>query len=146
MAEFLGKCQCGRVAVSLITASPDSLQPRACGCSFCRRHGAHTVSDPSGRVTVTAEVGALHRHQFGMRSADFLICVHCGVYIGALANLSGVDYAAINAVGVDFALLAARPPVPVDVENESREERDTRRRRTWTPATVVELDAAVAAD
>ena len=32
----------------------EALQVRACQCSFCRRHGAKTVSDPNGRLTLTA--------------------------------------------------------------------------------------------
>jgi hypothetical protein len=143
--ELIGKCQCGRVTVAFTTASAATLQPRACQCSFCRRHGSHTVSDPAGRVVFTAGKGALHRHQFGMRSADFLICSDCGVYVGVVARIDGADYAAVNAVGTDLAELAARPAVKVYLDQETRPERDARRRKMWSPARVIESMAAGAA-
>jgi hypothetical protein len=138
VVDILGKCQCGRVAVTFTTANAALLQTRACQCSFCRRHGAHTVSDPAGQVVFQAERGVIHRHQFGMRSADFLICSDCGVYVGVVARIDGADYAAVNAVGVDFAEIAARQPVKVNLDQETRPERDARRKRLWSPAKVIE--------
>jgi hypothetical protein len=138
VADILGKCQCGRVVVTFTTANAAVLEPRACQCSFCRRHGAHTVSDPAGQVVFKAERGVIHRHQFGMRSADFLICSDCGVYVGVVARVDGADYAAVNAVGVDFSELAARTAVKVNLDQETRPERDARRKRIWSPAKVIE--------
>jgi hypothetical protein len=128
--------------VAFTTANAATLQPRACQCSFCRRHGSHTASDPAGRIVFTAEMGVLHRHQFGMRSADFLICSDCGVYVGVVARIDGADYAAVNAVGADLAELAARPAVKVNLDQETRPERDARRRKMWSPAKVVETPPA----
>jgi hypothetical protein len=138
MTELRGKCQCGRLTVAFTTASVDALSLRACQCSFCRRHGSHTASDPAGRIVFTAEPGALHRHQFGMRSADFLICKDCGVYVGVVARINGADYAAVNVVGSDIAELAAQPATKVNLDGETRPERDARRLRMWSPATVIE--------
>jgi hypothetical protein len=77
-----------------------------------------------------------------MRSAEFLICRHCGVYVGVVARIDGKDYAAVNVVGTDMAEFAARPPVKVDVSNETRAERDARRQRSWSPAGVIEAPPA----
>src|SRR2546422_3634073 len=44
-------------------------------CSFCRKHGARTTSDPSGRVVITVRhPGQLLRYRFGLETADFLVC------------------------------------------------------------------------
>jgi hypothetical protein len=133
-----GQCQCGRVRVAFTTADPAALKPRACQCSFCRRHGSHTVSDPAGKVVISADEGDIHRHRFALRVTDFLVCTHCGVYVGAVARVNGTDYASINAVGVDFPELATREAVPFTFDAETREEREARRLKSWTPAVVVE--------
>jgi hypothetical protein len=142
VTDFTGKCQCGRVTVTFTTANPDAIQPRACQCSFCRRHGSHTVSDPNGRIVFRGEPGAIHRYQFGMKSADFLICGNCGTYVGVVARINGADYASVNVVGSDIAELVQRPPNKVYLDSETRPERDARRLRNWSPARVVESPAA----
>jgi hypothetical protein len=100
------------------------------------------VSDPAGKVVFSADRGVLHRYQFGMHSAEFLICSHCGVYVGVVARIDGADYAAVNAVGSDLGELAARPAVKVFLDDETRPERDGRRRKLWTPARVIEAPVA----
>jgi len=56
MTVLRGGCHCGNLKVALETSlDPSVLQLRACQCSFCRRHGAVTTSDPAGRLLV--EVG-----------------------------------------------------------------------------------------
>jgi hypothetical protein len=144
VTDFLGKCQCGRVTVTFTTDNAATLQPRACQCSFCRRHGSHTMSDPAGRIVFRADRGAIDRYQFAMRSADFLMCANCGVYVGVVARIDGADYAAVNVVGSDIAELAARPAVKVYLDQETRAERDARRRRIWSPAQVIEAAPAAA--
>ncbi len=138
MPDFRGTCQCGRVAVTFTTAGPDAVQVRACQCSFCRRHGAHTVTDPAGKIEFSAERGAISRHVFGMRSAEFMFCSTCGVYLGVVARIDGADYACVNAVGVDYAEFAGRPAVKVNLDQETRPERDARRKNNWSPARVIE--------
>ena len=49
-----GRCHCGNLELSLETSvRPEELSLRADTCSFCRRHGARTTSDPSGHVAIT---------------------------------------------------------------------------------------------
>src|SRR5439155_217050 len=64
---------------------------RADTCSFCRRHGARTTSDPSGHVAITVHhPDQLLRYRFGLRTADFLVCTRCGIYVkGTVAQKGG---------------------------------------------------------
>ena len=49
-----GGCHCGRLRVAFTTArAPTELPLRACQCTFCRRHGGLTTSDPEGEVVLT---------------------------------------------------------------------------------------------
>jgi len=133
MTGFPGACHCGAVGVFFETdADPDSLQVRACQCGFCRRHGAKTVSDPKGRLTLSFEPEAVHLYRFGTRTSDFLVCRECGTYVASIME----DVAVVNAVGADIEVFAGRTPDPVDYENETIEAKRARRRAKWTPVVI----------
>ena len=66
-----GACHCGAIRVEFETAAP--LAPRACQCSFCRKHGARTVSDPEGTAELRLAPETL-RYRFASRAADYLLC------------------------------------------------------------------------
>ena len=134
-----GACHCGNLALTFETAcDPGVLAVRACGCSFCRRHGGRTVSDPQGRVEfVVRDPALLNRYSFGLGTAQFLVCRTCGVYVGAVMADAGSAYAIININALHTPEVFARAAVPVSYDRESATERRARRRALWTPATVV---------
>ena len=75
---YHGGCHCGALRVTFESAKPPAdLQRRACQCSFCRSHGAVTLSDAEGAMRIDAEADALVRYRFGLKTADFLICARC---------------------------------------------------------------------
>ena len=85
MHQLDGACHCGAVSVALtLSKLPAASTLHACQCSFCRSHGAITVSDPDGQAIIASGPGDLNRYRFGLSTADFLLCAHCGVYIAAL--------------------------------------------------------------
>ena len=92
-APLTGRCHCGNLELSLETsARPEELSLRADTCSFCRRHGARTTSDPSGRVVITVHhPDELLRYRFGLETADFLVCTRCGIYVAAAMNEGAED-------------------------------------------------------
>lgn len=72
MQAYNGGCHCGALSLRFETAvAPAALQRRACQCSFCRAHGALTISDPDGALRVDAKADALVRYRFGLKTADF---------------------------------------------------------------------------
>ena len=55
--------------------------------AFCRAHGARTTSDPNGAMRIRIrDSEKLQRYRFGLKTADFLICRACGVFVGALMD------------------------------------------------------------
>ena len=132
-----GRCHCGNVMLEFESASPPvTLEVRACGCSFCRRHGARATSDPKGRVAITVQApDQLLRYRFGLRTADFLVCARCGIYVAAVMAEEGASYATVN-VNVLAASDEFGPATPVVYEGETEAERRARRRARWSPATV----------
>lgn len=133
--SYEGSCHCGALEYTYETSvAPKHWLVRVCQCGFCRAHGARSTSDPKGQVSFRySQPDRLRRYRFGLRTADFLLCRACGVYIGAVM-LTGSGAAAIINVNT-----LKEPPrtLPqgraVKYTTESLEDRRTRRLKTWTP-------------
>ena len=138
-APLTGRCHCGNVELALESRlRPEDLALRACTCSFCRRHGARTTSDPDGRVVITVHhPEQLLRYRFGLGTADFLVCARCGIYVAAVMNDGSGCYATVNVNTLDAVDPFTQPAAPVTYEGESAAERAARRRARWTPAVIV---------
>lgn len=133
MTPHQGKCHCGAVGFAYGTERPpEAWSIRACQCSFCRAHSALSTSDPGGTLTFL-EGASLRRYRFGQRTADFLLCSNCGVYIGAAIATPRGRFGIIN-----VRAIAPMPPdvaaaAPMSYDGESVEERLARRQARWTP-------------
>jgi hypothetical protein len=138
VSVFEGRCHCGAITFELRTSRPPGQWAvRACQCSFCRSHGARTISDPEGSVRFCIpDISKLNRYRFGLRSADFFVCRDCGVYVAAVITSAGGQFATLN-------VNVLSPPVDVPVataisfEGESPEQKLARREQRWTPVVDV---------
>jgi hypothetical protein len=130
-----GHCHCGNIHFEFETGcTPASLPLRACQCSFCRAHGAVTVSDPSGNVRLAfTERAAVRHYRFGLGITDMLICMRCGCYAAAIMETDGRKYATLNANLLDCRAELTAAPAPVDYAAETAEQRVARRKVRWTP-------------
>jgi hypothetical protein len=107
---------------------------RRCACSFCRRHGARYVSDPEGGVRIRVRDPArLTRYRFGHKTADFLICGDCGVFLGAVMTEDGASSAVINVNIFEASEALGADPSTFDYDRENEAERQARRTARWTP-------------
>jgi hypothetical protein len=137
---FTGRCHCGALGFAYHTALPVAQwSVRACQCGFCRAHGAVTTSDPAGRLTFCVEQGgALRRYRFGLKTADFLVCAVCGVYIGAQIETPRGAFGIINTLAMTPRPAGLPAAAPADYDAEGSGERLARRAQRWTPlATAV---------
>lgn len=132
---FDGSCHCGAIEFSYHTAVPPKhWEVRACQCSFCRGHGALCTSDPASSVEFRYQHPEhLRRYRFGFRTADFLICKECGVYIGAVMLTGSGAVAIVNLNALKEPPRTLPKARPVNYKGESLEERRKRRRGKWTP-------------
>jgi hypothetical protein len=135
--QIVGGCHCGNISyVFDANASVEALGLRACQCSFCRAHGARTTSDPNGAMRIRVrDRDKLQRYRFGLKTADFLICRACGVFVGALMEESGRSYLTVNAN-------TFKPPPAYDIIAPAKDfgaedatSRTARRSAIWTPVT-----------
>jgi hypothetical protein len=135
VSNYSGSCHCGVLSVRYQTdLQLSAWSLRACQCTFCRRHGALSTSDPQGEIAFQAsDETRLVRYRFGMRTADFLICGGCGVYLGTQTQSPAGRIAVLNVrcLLLNESDLPARQPM--HYEAESPESRLARRQARWTP-------------
>jgi hypothetical protein len=136
-----GGCHCGNIRVVLETAlDPHALPIRACQCSFCRRHGGITTSDPAGRLVIEfGQPEHLHKYRFALGITDFLLCRGCGVYLAAVMESEGRSLGVLNVNVLDDHAPFARPPTPMEYGAESVEDREGRRAKAWMPVEMKAL-------
>lgn len=129
-----GGCHCGRLRVAYSTAiDPSTVEPRACDCSFCEKHGAAYVSDASGQLSITvAEPRDLRRYRQGSNAAEFLICGQCGVLVAVVFEHAARLYGAVNARCLD-ASAGLGAVVPASPQWLAAEEKVARWLRLWVP-------------
>jgi hypothetical protein len=134
--EYRGGCHCGALTFVYRTdIAPSLWSLRACQCSFCRRHGAVTTSDPAGTVRFVERVpGCLVRYRFGSGATDFLLCNRCGTYVCAMIETATGRWSTINTNTLDRPPSDLPPAEPVSYEGETAEARLSRRQQRWTPA------------
>jgi hypothetical protein len=128
-----GKCHCGNISFSLVwEPDPAEIPARACGCSFCTKHGGVWTSNPRGALEVAVKDPRLvSKYAFGTRTADFHVCVRCGIVPLVTSRIDERLYAvvSVNAFeGVDQSLLRR---APASFDGEGNDTRLARRKRNW---------------
>jgi hypothetical protein len=128
-----GKCHCGNISFSL-TWEPDpaEIPARACGCSFCMKHGGVWTSNPAGRLSVrVAHPALVSKYAFGTRTAEFHVCARCGIVPLVTSRLDERVYAVVSVNAFEAINPSIIRRAPADFEGEALESRLARRKRNW---------------
>ncbi|HSC24038.1 MAG TPA: hypothetical protein VLG08_10015 [Casimicrobiaceae bacterium] len=130
-----GRCHCGNIAFVLEwDDGVADIPARACGCTFCVRHGGVWTSNGRARLEVSvADPAAVSRYEFGTRTATFHVCTRCGVVPVVTSDIRGRRYAVVNAnafEGVDPSRLRRSS---TNFDDEDADARLARRERNWIP-------------
>lgn len=135
MNEHKGSCHCGNLNWTLGTRlNASDLPARACQCGFCRNHGAVSTSDPQGEMSFDVrDPTKIIRYRFATRTAEFLICGRCGIYVGAQMKEQQATYAIANLRTLDGYANFTFKPEPMDYSAEDSTARRLRRSNRWTP-------------
>jgi hypothetical protein len=135
LLSYHGSCHCGAIGFTYQTRLPVAEWPvRLCQCTFCRAHGAQASSDPHGRLSFHVQHGELlERYRFGHRTADFLLCKQCGVFLGAQISAAQGAFGIINLLALQPLPAGLPGPKPMDYGAESADARVDRRVLRWTP-------------
>ncbi|HEX4171256.1 MAG TPA: hypothetical protein VHY82_02115 [Acetobacteraceae bacterium] len=133
-----GGCHCGNIRLQLhLSSAPEQMPLRSCSCSFCRAHGTRTLSDRNGMADISvADWSLVERYRFGSRTADYMVCRRCGVYVGAVCETSSGWRAVINTNCLNDREAFTQAPAAPDYEGESTAARLDRRATNWMPVSV----------
>ncbi len=139
MSNHPGQCFCGSIGYEYQTAiAASEWSIRACQCAFCRAHDALSTSDPAGTLRFhAANPDNLQRYRFAMRTADFLLCRKCGVYIGAVIESDLGRFGIINTHSLKVTPADIAAVAPMTYDSEDKQGRVGRREVRWTPVTGV---------
>jgi hypothetical protein len=130
---YSGQCHCGKLKASFETQkSPQDLGVRTCQCAFCRAHGALNISDPEGLTTFDFAPEDVHRYIFALKTAEFLICKTCGVYIAAVMGEGDRIVSTLNVAGLLMTDFFDVEEAPMDYDAETTAKRIERRYTKWS--------------
>ncbi len=139
-----GKCHCGNIAFELEwKGNPVEIPARACGCSFCVKHGGVWTSNPHSRLAVRVRDAALvSKYLFGTRSATFHVCSRCGVVPLVTSEIENHLYAVVNVNALENVDPSRLRRATADFESEALEARLARRQRNWIADVRIAMDSA----
>jgi len=128
-----GKCHCGNIAFELEwEGDPAKVPARACGCSFCIKHGGVWTSNAKSKLVVTIRDPSLvSKYAFGSRGATFHVCARCGIVPLATSEIAGGLYAVVNVNVLEKVDPSTLQRASADFEGEDVESRLARRTRNW---------------
>lgn len=134
--EYEGRCHCSAIGYRYRTpVAPADWTIRACDCSFCRAHNVLSASGPTAQIEFFArKPKQLRRYRFGLRTADFLLCGNCGVYIGAVMTRDTGTFGIVNVRAFVAPPDDLADVVPVSYDGEDAYFRVARRERRWSKA------------
>jgi hypothetical protein len=135
MTIHKGGCHCGAIRLNYRSELPAAEHAlRACQCTFCRKHASRAVSDPHGLAEITILDGMkMSPYRFGFRTADYIVCRECGVYVAAVMTEGDRTWSVVIVNALDDAADFTGAVTPVDFSDEKEEQRLARRRASWTP-------------
>ena len=128
-----GGCHCGNIKFTYSVPSKyESIPARACGCSFCTRHGGTYTSHPDAVLSIAFDLpDKINRYRFGTATADFYICEICGVITFAVSRIDKKDYAVVNINAFKDFDQSALQVDSCDYDDETETERLSRRKARW---------------
>ena len=128
-----GKCHCGNISFTLSwEPDPTEIPARACGCTFCIKHGGVWTSNPRGALKVKVDDPArVTRYQFGTRTAEFHICTGCGIVPVVTSRVDGHLYAVVSVNAFEGVAPSLLRRAPANFDGEGTGDRLARRKRNW---------------
>lgn len=141
-----GRCHCGNISFTLTSEDASAEIPaRACGCSFCTKHGGVWTSYANGRLRILIKDPAqASPYSFGTGTAEFHVCRTCGIVPVVTSRIEGRLYAVVSVNAFEEIDPSRIRRTPSSFEGESEAERLARRARNWIGD--VEFLTAPAAD
>lgn len=133
VVTITGSCHCGNVRFSLEWPAPcREILTRSCNCTFCRKHGGVWTSHREAKLEARVDEAALiSKYRFGTETADFYVCVRCGVVPFVVSEIENSDYAVVNINTFDASDAVTFSSSSTDFSGEKTGDRLSRRMQNW---------------
>ena len=133
MRTIEGKCHCGNIRFRLEwPVSGETIAVRACGCTFCTKHGGVYTSHPdAGLHARISDPTRLKKYAFGTSTAEFHVCSECGVVPFVTSTIDGSTYAVVNVNTFEGVAAEELVESKADFDGEDVGQRLERRKRNW---------------
>lgn len=130
-----GSCHCRNVSFKLLwEPEPTDIPARACTCSFCMKHGGVWTSCSTGSLVVSvADPASVSRYVFGTKTAQFHICMKCGVVPVVTSDIDGKLYAVVSVNAMEDVDHSFIKHASATFAMEDEQSRLARRKRSWIP-------------
>jgi hypothetical protein len=126
-----GRCHCGNIAFALDWVG-EEIPARACGCSFCVKHGGVWTSHPAAKLVVAvADEERVSKYRFGSGTATFHVCSRCGAVPLVTSEIENCLYAVVNVNVLEGVDPTRFRRAVADFEGEDLATRLARRKRNW---------------
>jgi len=134
-----GKCHCGNIRYGIEWPGEGSeITIRACGCTFCTKHGGSWTSHRDAELTGEVRNASLvSKYRFGTGTADFYVCGRCGAVPFVTSAIEGHLYAVVNVNTFEGINLSSLLRTATNFDGEGTGERLERRKRNWIQAVQI---------
>ena len=128
-----GKCHCGNITFELSwEGDPPEIPARACGCSFCTKHGGVWTSRPDARLRVAIrDAASVSKYAFGTRTATFYVCSRCGAVPTVTSEIDDRLHAVVNVNAFENVDPKWLRRAAANFDGEDVDSRLARRKRNW---------------
>ncbi|MFO0997699.1 MAG: hypothetical protein U1F33_13545 [Alphaproteobacteria bacterium] len=130
-----GQCHCGNIRYALEWPGKGERIPvRACGCTFCMKHGGVWTSNREASLAVTIGDAVPHApYRFGTGTAAFHVCARCGAVPVVTSEIEGKVYAVVNVNTFEGVDPSSFDRAPANFDGETTDNRLDRRKQNWIP-------------
>jgi len=128
-----GKCHCGNIRYVLDWPDDGTeIKIRACGCTFCIKHGGSWTSHhDSELVAQVRDASLVSKYRFGTGTADFYVCTCCGTVPFVTSAIDDHLYAVVNVNTFEGINPSSLGRTATNFDGEDTGERLERRKRNW---------------
>jgi hypothetical protein len=127
-----GKCHCGNIRYVLDwPGDANDIKARACGCTFCTKHGGSWTSRRDAELIAEVRDASVSKYRFGTATADFYVCSLCGVVPFVTSAIDDHLYAVVNVNTLEGINPSSLMQTATNFDGEGAGERLERRKRNW---------------
>ena len=128
-----GSCHCRNITFTLSwDPDPAEIPARACTCTFCVKHGGVWTSNPRGELDVIVrEPQRVAHYAFGTRTADFHVCMDCGVVPLVTSRVDERLYAVVSVNAFENVPADRLRRAAAEFGGETETARLARRQKNW---------------